>query len=95
MSNLLPAWRSRRAAPGDIPRYGKHDSPGKLGVPLLFLCLGGVPQGVAVCVLRRCAGQQNDSRVDDLSFFRVVFLLLVVLGKQPFAALVSFGITLL
>ena len=52
---------------------------------------GGVPQGVAVCVLRRGVGRQHDFCVDDSSFLGIVFLLLVVLGKQPFAALVSCG----
>ena len=32
---------------GDFPRYGKHDSPGKLGVPLLLDSFGGVPQSIA------------------------------------------------
>jgi len=76
---------------GNFPRYGKHDPAGKLGVPLFFLCLGGVPQGIAVCVLRRGVGRQHDFCVDDSSFLGIVFLLLVVLGKQPFAALVSCG----
>ena len=76
---------------GNFPRYGKHDSPGKLGVPLFLNRFGGVPQGIAVCVLRRGMGRQHDFCMDDPSFLGIVFLLLVVLGKQPFAALVSCG----
>ena len=34
---------------------------------------------------------QHDFCMDDPSFLGIVFLLLVVLGKQPFAALVSCG----
>ena len=58
---------------------------------MLFDGFGGVPQGVAVCVLRRGVGRQHDFRVDDFAFMGIVFLLLVVLGKQPFAALVGSG----
>ena len=76
---------------GSFPRYGKYDPAGKLGVPLFFYGFGSVPQGVAVCVLRRGVGRQHDFCVDDPSFLGIVFLLLVVLGKQPFAALVSCG----
>ena len=36
-------------------------------------------------------GRQHDFRVDDLAFMGVVFLLLVVFGKEPFAALVGGG----
>ena len=28
---------------GKFPRNGKHEPPGKLGVPLFFLCFGSVP----------------------------------------------------
>ena len=28
---------------GDFPRYGKHDSAGKLGIPLFLNGFGGVP----------------------------------------------------
>jgi len=76
---------------GNIPRYGKHQSPGKLGVPLFFYGFGGVPQGIAVCVLRRGVGRQHDFGVDDFAFMGIVFLFLVVFGKQPFPALVGGG----
>ena len=76
---------------GNIPRYGKHQSPGKLGVPLFLYGFGGVPQGIAVCVLRRGVGRQHDFGVDDFAFMGIVFLLLVVFGKQPFPALVGGG----
>ena len=76
---------------GKFPRYGKHEPPGKLGVPLLLDGFGSVPQGIPVCVLWRGMGRQHDFSVDDPSFLGIVFLLLVVLGKQPFAALVSCG----
>ena len=76
---------------GNIPRYGKHDSPGKLGVPLFLDGFGGVPQGIAVCVLRRGVGRQHDFGVDDFAFMGIVFLLLVVFGKQPLPALVGGG----
>jgi hypothetical protein len=52
---------------------------------------GGVPQGIAVCVLRRGVGRQHDFGVDDFAFMGIVFLFLVVLGKQPFPALVGGG----
>ena len=74
---------------GNIPRYSKHKSPGKLGVPLFFYGFGGVPQGIAVCVLRRGMGRQHDFCVDDFAFMGIVFLFLVVFGKQPFPALVG------
>ena len=76
---------------GNIPRYGKHQSPGKLGVPLFLDGFGGVPQGIAVCVLRRGVGRQHDFGVDDFAFMGIVFLFLVVFGKQPFPALVGGG----
>jgi len=76
---------------GNIPRYGKHQSPGKLGVPLFLDGFGGVPQGIAVRVLRRGMGRQHDFGVDDFAFMGIVFLLLVVFGKQPFPALVGGG----
>jgi len=34
-------------------------------------------------------GRQHDFGVDDFAFMGIVFLFLVVLGKQPFAALVG------
>ena len=58
---------------------------------MFFDGFGGVPQGVAVCVLRRGMGRQHDFRVDDFAFMGIVFLLLVVLRKQPFPALVGGG----
>jgi len=76
---------------GYFPRNGKDNPAGKLRVPLFFNGFGGVPQGVAVCVLRRGMGRQNDFCMDNLAFMRIVFLFLVVLGKQPFAALVGSG----
>ena len=75
----------------NFPRYGKYDPASNLGVPLLFNRFGGVPQGVTVCVLRRGMGRQHDFGVDDFAFMGIVFLFLVVFGKQPFAALVSCG----
>ena len=75
--------------PGNIPRNGKHEPPGKLGVPLFFYGFGGVPQGIPVCVLRRGMGRQNDFGVDDFAFMGIVFLFLVVFGKQPFPTLVG------
>lgn len=66
-----------------------HQPAGKPGVPLLFLYLGGVPQGISVCVLRRGIGRQHDFLVDDFTLVRIVFLFLVAFGKQPFAALVG------
>ena len=76
---------------GKFPRYGKHEPPGKLGVPLFFLCLGGVPQSIPVCVLWWGIGRQHDFSVDDFAFMGIVFLLLVVFRKEPFPALVSGG----
>ena len=74
---------------GEFPWYGKHEPPGKLGVPLFFNRFDGVPQSIPVCVLRRGMGRQHDFGVDDFAFMGIVFLLLVVLGKQPFPALVG------
>lgn len=74
---------------GKFPRNSKHEPPGKLGVPLLFDGFGGVPQSIAVCVLRRGMGRQNDFGMDDFTFMGIVFLLLVVFRKQPFPALVG------
>ena len=74
---------------GKFPRNGKHESPGKLGVPLFLDGFGGVPQGISVCVLWRGMGRQHDFSVDDFAFMGIVFLLLVVFGKQPFPALVG------
>ena len=74
---------------GKFPRYGKHKPPGKLGVPLFLNRFGGVPQGIPVCVLRRGVGRQHDFGVDDFAFMGIVFLFLVVFGKQPFPALVG------
>ena len=59
------------------------------GVPLFFNRFGGVPQGIPVCVLRRGMGRQHDFGVDDFAFMGIVFLFLVVFGKQPFPALVG------
>lgn len=36
-------------------------------------------------------GRQHDFRVDNLAFVGIVFLLLVVFGKEPLAALVGGG----
>ena len=58
---------------------------------MFFYGFGSVPQVVAVCVLRWGVGRQHDFCVDNSSFLGIVFLLLVVLGKQLFAALVSYG----
>src|SRR5699024_8603107 len=74
---------------GKFPRNGKHEPPGKLGVPLFLDGFGGVPQGIAVCVLRRGVGRQHDFGVNDFAFMGIVFLFLVVFGKQPFPALVG------
>ena len=52
---------------------------------------GSVPQGIAVCVLRRGVGRQHDFGVDDFAFVGIVFLLLVVFRKEPFPALVGGG----
>ena len=74
---------------GKFPRNGKHEPPGKLGVPLFFYGFGGVPQGIPVGVLWRGVGRQHDFGVDDFAFMGIVFLFLVVFGKQPFPALVG------
>ena len=66
---------------------------------MFFYGFGGVPQGIAVCVLRRGVGRQHDFGVDDFAFMGIVFLFLVgivflflvVFGKQPFPALVGGG----
>ena len=68
---------------------GKHPPPCKLGVPLFFYGFGGVPQGIPVGILRRGVGRQHDFGVDDFAFMGIVFLFLVVFGKQPFPALVG------
>ena len=52
---------------------------------------GSVPQGIAVCVRRRGVGRQHDFGGDDFAFMGIVFLFLVVFGKQPFPALVGGG----
>ena len=69
---------------GKFPRNGKHEPPGKLGVPLFFNGFSGVPQGIPVGVLWRGVGRQHDFGVDDFAFMGIVFLFLVVFGKQPF-----------
>ena len=76
---------------GKFPRNGKHEPPGKLGVPLFFNGFSGVPQGIPVGVLWRGVGRQHDFGVDDFAFMGIVFLFLVVFGKQPFPALVGGG----
>lgn len=44
---------------------GRHEPPGKLRVPLFFLCFGGVPYGIAVCKFLRCMGWEHDSFMAD------------------------------
>ena len=68
---------------------GKHPPPCKLGVPLLLDSFGGVPQSIAVCIRWWGVGRQHDFCMDNLAFMGIVFLLLVVLGKQPFPTLVG------
>ena len=54
---------------GDFPRYGKHDSPGKLGVPLLLDSFGGVPQSIAVCIRWWGVGRQHDFCMEQSRFY--------------------------
>ncbi len=74
---------------GQFPRNGKDEPAGKLGVPSSFHRFRRVPQGISVCVLRRRMGRQHDFLVDDFSLMTVILLFLVVLRKQPFAALIG------
>jgi len=48
-----------------------------------------VPQ--KVCILWRGMGRQQDFLMDDFALMGIVFLFLVVFGKQPLAALVGSG----
>ena len=59
--------------------------------PLLSTHLGGKKSTEIKAFRGWSVGWQHDFCVDDPSFLGIVFLLLVVLGKQPFAALVSCG----
>ena len=75
----------------DFPWDGKHEPPGKLGVPLFFLRFGGVPQGIAVCKLWRRMGWEQDFFVGDFVLVGIVFLLLIIFREQLLAALVGSG----
>ena len=67
----------------------QHKPSGKLGVPLVFNGFHCVPELFPVGVFRRGMGRQHDFRVDHTFLFPVVFVLLVILGKQILAALVG------
>lgn len=56
--------------------WQRHDdSPRKLGVPLSFDLLGGIPQCLTVCVFRRSIGWKENAFCQDLAgFIAVVFL---------------------
>ena len=71
--------------------WQRHDdSPRKLGVPLSFDLLGGIPQCLTVCVFRRSIGWKENAFCQDLAgFIAVVFCLQVVLAEKLFAALIG------
>ena len=73
----------------DFHRKRQHDAPGKLGVPLVFHGFYGIPEGCPVCISGRRMGRQHDLGVDKFFLLVVKFRFLVVLTKQPFAALVA------
>ena len=66
-----------------------HKSPCKLGVPLLFYFLGSVPECCSVSISGWGIGGQHDLCVNRLFLVKVVFHLLVVLGKQLLSGLVG------
>ena len=68
---------------------GNHKSPCKLGVPLLLYFLGCVPKCCSVSISGWGIGGQHDLCVNHLFLVKVVFHLLVVLGKQLFSGLVG------
>ena len=67
----------------------QHKPSGKLGVPLVFNGFHSVPELFPVGVFRWGMGWQHDFRVDHAFLFSVVFVLLVILGKQILSALVG------
>ena len=67
----------------------QHKPSGKLRVPLVFNGFYCVPELFPVGVFWRGMGRQHDFRVDHTFLFSVVFVLLVILGKQILAALVG------
>ena len=68
---------------------GNYKSPCKLGVPLLFYFLGCVPECCSVSISGWGIGGQHDLCVNHLFLAKIVFHLLVVLGKQLFSGLVG------
>ena len=60
----------------------QHKPSGKLRVPLVFNGFYCVPELFPVGVFWRGMGRQHDFRVDHTFLFSVVFVLLVILGKQ-------------
>ena len=72
-----------------LHRKRQHDTPGKLGVPLVLHGFHGVPKRCPVCISGWRMGRQHDFGMDKLFLLVVEFRFLVVLAEQPFAALVS------
>jgi len=72
-----------------LHRERQHDTPGKLGVPLVLHGFHGVPERCPVCKSGRRMGRQHDLGMDKFFLLVVEFCSLVVLAEQPFAALVS------
>ena len=72
----------------NFSRKCQHDTPGKLGVPLVLHGFHGVPERCPVCISGRRMGWQHDLGVDKLFLLVVEFCFLVVFTEQPFAALV-------
>ena len=68
---------------------GNHKSPCKLGVPLLLYFLGCVPKCCSVSISGWGIGGQHDLCVNHLFLVKVVFHLLVILGKQLLSGLVG------
>ena len=70
-------------------RQGNHKSPCKLGVPLLLYFLGCVPKCCSVSISGWGIGGQHDLCVNHLFLVKVVFHLLVILGKQLLSGLIG------
>ena len=70
-------------------RQSHNHSPSKLGVPLFFDFLCGVPERLPVAVRRRRMSRKQDFLMKHLLRFVVVVLgLQVVFGKQILSALI-------
>ncbi len=66
----------------------KNKSPSKLGVPLFFNFLCGIPESCAVCIFGRRVCRKHDFRINDTLLLSVILVLLVILGEQSFSALI-------